>query len=253
MWRTARSGELRENGAVALPGLLPLAACERLTKWCDLVLESDETFIGPDTWLVRRINDFKGKDTQVRQIMNAHLVNPDLAAMARERLFENLLEDALGWPIRLESLTLQVDDPDVETKRGWHVDRFTPPTFKAFVYLSDVDEAINGPYTVIPGSHRHVLRKIVNLVGNAATGAPRTDLRLCYNKSEPRLFTGPAGTGVLSVQTIAHRGWPGHAERRRYMIVAYMSLAKSRHEEFRLGRAQAEREASASKPEDPEI
>jgi hypothetical protein len=245
LWRTARAGPLKSDGVELVARFLGRDDCDRLIAWTDQVLESGETFLGPDTWLVRRVNDVKGKDTEVRQIMNAHLVDRGLESLARDRVFERAFESRLGWPVRLESMTVQVDDPDLETKRGWHVDRFTPPTFKAFVYLTDVDGPANGPYTVIPGSHRHIARKLTNLAANAVKTRPRTDLRHGYAKQEPRLLTGPAGTCVLSVQTIAHRGWPGHSERRRYVVVAYLSLESSPREEFRLGRDQARRDVGA--------
>jgi hypothetical protein len=244
MWRTAQAGTLATDGVDRIPDFMPRDFCDRVRNWTDDALASGATLLGPDTWVVRRVYDVKGKDTRVQQVMNAHLLNPELADLAHQRLFEKEIEARLGWPLRLDSLTVQIDDPDTETKRGWHVDRYAPPTFKAFLYLTDVEGPEHGPYAVIPGSHRDVTRKIANLAINAVRSYPRTDLRRGYADRDARLFTGPAGTCILSVQTLAHRGWPAHRERRRYVLIAYMSLASSPPETFRLGRETATRVAA---------
>ena len=81
----------------------------------------------------------------------------------------------LGVTLFASSYSVQVDWPDTETKRPYHTDGFGV-NFKLFVYLTDVDDLQNGPYTVIPRSHIDVFRKCGNLLRNVLLGlAPNPD------------------------------------------------------------------------------
>ena len=102
---------------------------------------------------------------------------------------------------------IQMDGVDTATKRDFHVDRLFPPLLKAFVYLTDVDEDGDGPYTVIPGSHRKFVRKEANDFVNAATTGGRRDMHRLAGRESFEKVLGSAGTLILSTQDVMHKGW----------------------------------------------
>jgi hypothetical protein len=142
------------------------------------------------------------------------------------------------------SITIQVDDTDVETKRGFHVDGVNPPLFKAFVDLNDVDQLGDGPYTVVPSSHRHVIRKWLNCAYARVRGYHERDMRLFYRDGQSRQFFGSKGTCVLSTQTLAHKGWHHQDVSRRFILICYLTIA-SNEAPFTLGRAALTRSSPA--------
>jgi hypothetical protein len=96
----------------------------------------------------------------------------------------------------------------------------------------------DGPYTVIPGSHRHVLRKFLNAVINEIAGHRLTDMSHYYKDSQSISLFGPRGTSILSIQTMVHKGWHHQDLQQRHVLIAYCAFAsKPTHRgEFTLGR-----------------
>jgi hypothetical protein len=91
---------------------------------------------------------------------------------------------------------------------------------------------------VSPGSHRHFFRKLINMVLNVVRHAPVDDMNYGYRDQDAARILGPAGTGILSCQLLAHKGWQGHTNRVRYVLVLYMRPPPQRPE-WTLGRSSA--------------
>jgi hypothetical protein len=70
-----------------------------------------------------------------------------------------------------------------------------------------------------------VFRKCGNLLRNVLLGlAPNPDdMHWGYADSASVSFLGKAGLGVFSCQALAHKGWHGHSEKKRYVLVVYLS------------------------------
>jgi ectoine hydroxylase-related dioxygenase (phytanoyl-CoA dioxygenase family) len=117
---------------------------------------------------------------------------------------------------------VQIDWPDTETKRGLHVDSHWPPTYKTFIYLTPVTSPENGPFSVVPGSHRHRVKKVKAIAGNYLHHRLRTDLDFEYSLADARCLLGEPGTAIFADQRLAHAGWPGHTTGTRFMLVAYL-------------------------------
>lgn len=241
-----QEGPLAREGFLVVPQLLPTSECEALVEFARPVVAEQakgsarSRMLAENAWVVSTDPSQARYDHRLTRMMNAHHLNPLLARLAQERRFEELFEAQLGRRVLLRTVSIQVDEPDTVSKRGWHVDTYTPPTLKAFVYLTDVPDSEHGPYTVIPGSHRHLGRKLANRAINTISGRPATDLPLGYRNRDARLFTEPAGTAILSVQSLAHRGWPTHTKGTRFMIVAYLVFEDDDPgTEFALGRPTA--------------
>jgi hypothetical protein len=236
MWRAAPDCALVRDGYEVVDDLLDPPTCDRLVARFDELAQAPEALRGR-AYFVHRIQGPTGRDQGVTQLMHAQDVDDDLRRLHDSGRIEAIFADRLGEPFVLESTTIQLDDPDTTTKRGFHVDRVTPPTFKLFIYLTDVPDLGNGPYTVVPGSHRHIVRKILNVAVNKSRRRQATDMGVTYRLAagEPQL--GGRGRTILSVQSMVHRGWPGHDRARRLVLIAY--LVPTRHwsgAEFALGR-----------------
>ncbi len=161
-------------------------------------------------------------DLNVRQLTGAEHLSAGLDALLTSGRVERTMSQLTGFRLALGGMTVQIDWPDTKTKRGLHVDSHWPPTYKAFIYLTDVDSPANGPFSVVPGSHRDRLRKVRAIAGNYRAGRKPTDLHEAYRLAEARCLTGAAGTAIFADQRLAHAGWPGHTDRTRFMIVAYL-------------------------------
>ncbi len=173
----------------------------------------------------RKYQPLDNYDKQVYQLMNIHQLDgmSEICDSIRPKL-EGLLQERIGKPVYCNSFTLQRDFPDDQTKRPYHNDGYFV-AFKAFVYLTDVPERKNGPYTVVPGSHKHFFRKLYCIFNNAKRGNKRhDDLFQAYDDKNAVTFCGKKGTMILSTQTLAHKGWQGHTEGARDVMVVYIHL-----------------------------
>ncbi len=116
----------------------------------------------------------------------------------------------------------------VSKTRGLHSDSFFPYDYKGLVYLTDVADDADGPYTYLPKSHRFNWGKYASIFG--ALGGRR--LSSDYRRSrDPRAqrFHAPAGTMVLSDQNGYHAGWPQQEGHERYVMVLEFREITSEH------------------------
>lgn len=112
----------------------------------------------------------------------------------------------------LQNVNLYINQ-DVEQTRGFHVDSWGVNQFKAFVYLTDVNELEDGPYTYVLGSSKDRELEVLNKKMNRSVGAKSTDFGL-FSPSKVMPVLAKAGSLVVSNQTGAHGGWPqkkGHS------------------------------------------
>jgi len=218
--------------------------CERLIQVAKRYLSNHSYLIEGNCYLVNR-TELQEVDTAVQQIMNAQEVDDKLLQLFHSHIFEEMFEQRIGEKVRLQSITIQVDNLDAQSKRGFHNDGVTPPVYKAFIYLNDVDDYGDGPFTLIPGSHRHTFQKIVNNLYNRVitvlsrtTTYPKGDMRLFYSDKQSVSIFGKAGTLIISNQQLAHKGWQKHDRNTRYALVGYLTAEKNyQAEPFNLGRS----------------
>lgn len=228
LWRRVPDNEFTRQGFEVVPGFLDTEECERLVS---VVLEHERetsTQLADGAYFLQRaqISD-AGTDLRVGQLFHAHRLDPVLEELARERTFETMFEERLGVAMELDSITVQIDDVDTESKRGFHVDRIAPLSCKAFVYLTDVDDVHDGPYTVVPGTHRRVVARVLRALAAYASGGVKTDQRVFGGIERGWPVLGRRGTLILSCQQLIHRGHPAHDRRRRVVLIAYLVRAGS--------------------------
>lgn len=109
----------------------------------------------------------------------------------------------------------------VTDTRCFHVDNIFG-TYKAFMYLTDVNTPEDGPYCYVPGSHRVPFLHRLELRLIEPQGARGRDIWsarfLPYIK-----FIAPRGTVIISNQTGIHRGYPQAMNHTRRALVANFS------------------------------
>ena len=228
------TNEFTTQGYEIIPKFLDEDECDRLIDVTNRHLRDQSYLIGKNSYLVCR-KDIRDVDLNVQQIMNAQEIDTKLSQMFDSRIIEKMFEERIGEKMRLQSITIQVDGIDTQFKRGFHSDGVTPPVYKAFIYLNDVDDYGDGPYTLIPGSHRHTIRKIINylcvwllnLVFKEKTfNRKKDDRRLFYRDHKSVSIFGNAGTLIISNQQLAHKGWQKHDKKKRYALICFLIAEK---------------------------
>ena len=238
--------EFTLEGYEIIQDFLDKDECERLIQVANRYLLNKSYLIEENCYLVCR-QDIRDVDSQVQQIINAQKVDDKLSQLFSSHIIEEMFERRIGEKLQLQSITIQVDNPDTQSKRGFHSDGVTPPVYKAFIYLNDVDDYGDGPYTVIPGSHRHTFQKIINYVyrwvitllsRGKIHNRKLDDRRLFYSDKQSVSIFGKAGTLIISNQQLAHKGWHKHDKKKRYALICYL-MAERHHSEppFKLWRA----------------
>jgi hypothetical protein len=224
--RSYPSADMARDGYIVRRGFL--SATETAPIMADLERFGDRAVrtTGITDTKLRDRADKQSRDLNVRQLVNAERVSPAIDALYRSGRTEQVLSELTGLDLRVGGMTVQIDWPDTETKRGLHVDSHWPPTYKAFVYLTSVTDPANGPFSVVPGSHRHRARKVKAIVGNYLHGRDYTDVDHEYSIDEARCLVGSPGTAIFADQRLAHAGWPGHTRDTRFMLVTYLYEAR---------------------------
>ena len=104
--------------------------------------------------------------------------------------------------------------------RGFHRDspmyeKSKKRLYKLFIYMTDVPNIEYGPHSYIPGTHREEASKRYanQLIGNY-TDPNEYDLDL-----DPKIFTGPKGTMVMTTQAGMHRAMSQIGEKERIVLV----------------------------------
>lgn len=249
--------EFTLQGYKVIQDFLDKDECERLIQVANRYLVNQSYLINENCYLVCR-QDIRDVDRQVQQIINAQKVDDKLSQLFSSRIIEEMFERQTGEKLQLQSITIQVDNPDTQSKRGFHSDGVTPPVYKAFIYLNDVDDYGDGPYTLIPGSHRHTFRKIINyfyrwiitiLSRGQIHNRKLDDRRLFYSDKQSVSIFGKAGTLIISNQQLAHKGWHKHDKKKRYALICYL-MAERHHSgpPFKLWRAVIDEKLRGSTP-----
>lgn len=218
------------QGYEVIQDFLDKNECDRLIQVTNSYLRDQSYSISKDSYLLCRKDLLQGLDKEVQHIINAQEVDDKLSQLFRSHIIEDIFERQIGEKLQLRSITIRVDNPDTESKRGYHTDGVTPPVYKAFIYLSDVDNYGDGPYTVIPGSHRHTFRKIINYLYSSVitalsiskTYSRKDDVRLFYSNKQAVSIFGKAGTLIISNQQLVHKGWHEHDKNKRYALICYL-------------------------------
>jgi hypothetical protein len=214
-----------DNGFEVFEGFLDGETCDHLKASFESYLHDSLPPEESGAYVVSRMKQpLDSYDRNVYQLMNAQKLPEfaDVCASIRPRLELTIRERLGDTPVYFNSFSIQRDFPDDQSKRPYHNDSYHVH-FKAFIYLTDVLDKKNGPYTVIPGSHRHLYKRVLSAFKNARTGNKRLDdVYHTYDDRDSVSVCGKKGTLILSIQTLAHKGWHEHTEGTRDVMVVYI-------------------------------
>ena len=164
-------------------------------------------------------------DSEVRAIVHFQNCNKYGKSIFQSGSIEKLFNLRLNCELVLESIVAQIDEPSTN-KRCFHVDGYTQ-SFKAFIYLNDVLNYCDQPFTVIPKSHKKYKFKIfLNILYNKINNNSITDLSILFSDRKSISFFGKAGTMILSNQLMAHKGYKQTTGKRRYVLIFYLTPKK---------------------------
>jgi len=220
-WAHKPANEFTRNGFEVIEGFLSREECVRLSRLADVHLPGPGHRVERTCYTWVKSEASHGRNTGVRELLNVQDIDEGLASMLHRRTIQDLFEVRLGERVEIYGFGIQFDGIDTATKRGFHVDGFFPPQLKAFVYLNDVEIDGDGPYTIVPGSHRWFGRKILNDFANALSTGAKRDMRFLVPARRARRVIASAGTLILSTQDAIHKGWGDHWNRPRHALVAY--------------------------------
>jgi hypothetical protein len=165
---------LDEHGIVVIPSVLDASGCLRAQQTVESVCRqyaAHESGFENDVLLYQagagklqgyhRLSNYgktvfhvrRGQDEGMVDIFNCDIAFPDAFREIR-RPFETreVLELLSGKSLRPRNLNTYVN-MGIRQTRGFHVDSYSEQ-IKAFIYLTDVTELGDGPYTFVKGSHR---------------------------------------------------------------------------------------------------
>jgi hypothetical protein len=233
---------LAEHGIVMIPGYLDEDECDRIKADIENVIETaregdDEDIILNETGErvpdvdEKTIVDVRGsaddestQDDGMLDIRDLTHALPSLEEIRDDPYIAEIVADASGIEYDPE-LRTYVNRSVVNT-RGYHADKTSySPSFKAFIYLTDVPDDSYGPYSYVPGSHQSVLLRYLNNVYNAVTGNKTTEMPLFFSE-KARNMTASKGTLIISNQHGVHRGIPQEAGKERFVLVnSYINFA----------------------------
>jgi hypothetical protein len=103
--------------------------------------------------------------------------------------------------------------------RGLHIDTPTRE-FKLFLYLTDVSDSSDGPYTFVPKSNKRTFVSLLNMIVNkfSSSNFKLTDINFC-DDSQALKILGNAGDLIISNQSAAHGGTVQDQDSSRLILV----------------------------------
>lgn len=220
--------ELRQTGILKKENYISAELCEQIEKeLLTLAQKHSEsvTLANGTSFLYRNSNDPSAPDHGMLDISFIDHSIQEIRSINLDEL-KCLLEQATGQKV-FHTGTHAYINKGIKGTRGYHIDNIQPVTYKAFLYLTDVNELSYGPYAYIKKSHRFCWHIYANLIRNLLLpGYSLTDMKL-YNKSNVEHCTASKGTLILSSQTGIHRGLPQETGKTRIaLIFNYTILSK---------------------------
>jgi len=137
-------------------------------------------------------------------------------------IFESIRKDVflirflemLPRPLSMKNINAYLNS-GVTSTRGFHVDTYTKK-IKIFIYLTDVLDFSQGPYTYVRGSHvDSTYRKVNRIVSSKYVNGTEAPFVPC---DEIYPILAPKGSLVLSDQSGFHRGFPQSKDSSRLLL-----------------------------------
>ena len=131
-------------------------------------------------------------------------LSSSLFSKIREDLFLNEFLKSLPKSLKMQNINSYVNSGITKT-RGFHVDSYKNQ-IKFFIYLTDVMELNQGPYTYVKGSHKENPYRSIN--SQLSEGIKIKTETPVVNMNDIYPILAKKGSLVISDQSGFHRGYP---------------------------------------------
>lgn len=158
-----------------------------------------------------------GYDQGMLDIKNIDRVIPDFLRRIEIEKILAILKKDMGLDLKVSNINCYWNQ-GVQSTRGLHADNHTKNQYKAFIYLTDVLDDLDGPYCYVPASHKSSFNRYKCIISNYFNKSPLTDFSTADHISKMLKIKGPKGSLIISNQNGAHRGWPQGEENKRALI-----------------------------------
>jgi len=160
-WANRPENTFTRDGYEVIHGFLDRAACERLVGLAAAHLPGPSHRIAGNCYTWVKSESAHGRNRNVRELLNVNDLDDSVARLMADRRVHTLFEARLGERVEMYGFSIQFDDIDTTTKRGFHIDAYEPPQFKAFIYLNDVLDEGEMAHAERPGEHGDEPAKLV--------------------------------------------------------------------------------------------
>ncbi|HWY38833.1 MAG TPA: hypothetical protein VNY73_09760, partial [Bacteroidia bacterium] len=220
------SKELIETGYVSFADFLTRKECEDLY---DQIIAFSQKYKETTTLDNGTLIHFRGNKSEAdpdKGMIDIYNVDRVVGLNLDYEKIEKIIKPTTTCDLYTTSVHAYINR-GVEGTRVFHVDNFQPVVYKAFIYLTDVDDTSYGPYAFINKTHRFSLQVYYNLFRNLFLKKYRSPDMPIYKKNREIIGTGKKGTIIISNQNGIHRGYPQEKGKERVaLVVTYMVISK---------------------------
>ncbi len=158
-----------------------------------------------------------GHDEGMLDIKHIDRTIPDFLEKIKVVKILETVEKELGLKLSVKNINCYWN-VGVQNTRGLHADNHTKDQYKAFIYLTDVLDDLDGPYCYVQNSYKVSLTRYKCVIFNYFNSRPLTDYST--QDFEVKMIKAKAskGTLIISNQNGAHRGWPQGENNKRALI-----------------------------------
>lgn len=224
------------KGYQVIENVLTAEECQELIKDVTSYDLSASKLLTKNCYVMRR-GQIQAFDKNVVQVINVDQLNERIEKKIEKLQIESLFKKLTDQDFHIAMSCLQIDYMDVSSKRGFHIDGFMEPWFKAFIYLNDVNELGDGPLTIIPQSHLSPWKVSLNVLWNnlrslikkARTENSKEAMNLFFTNKKSTPVFGKAGTLILANVSCVHKGWNQQNKKDRFCLMLQATPAKYAH------------------------
>ena len=226
-WNELPSTPFNDNGFEFVGQMLGSAECQRLVGLTQSLMQDRSYRVNDTVYYIRRTDlvhagDHKVYDHKTCTLFNLQDIDSHLGKLFHSGEIQRICEEKMGRRLLPMTFSVYISEPEGMHRQPLHVDGYTS-TYKLFIYLNDVESPEQGPFSLVPGSHRHVMRRWKARVLNDIHGLQYAQMETEYDFLEARPMVAQRGGGLLASVSTAHSGWPFHRTGTRYVLVCYLT------------------------------
>jgi hypothetical protein len=165
----------------------------------------------------RNMDGADAKDQGIICFYHVDEAFPELVELRQDPLVSSVIAAANGRPLPSRAYKAFVNASAGATS-DYHVDQTAEDQFKTFLFLTDVNETVDGAHSYVPGTHLPSLRRYVNYAHNFVDPSRYEFAMGRHGRHQPVDLLTPAGTLAIVDITGHHRALPQAPGRMRIVL-----------------------------------